>query len=233
MIFYSATINDIYMLDEYDMPLESLAYTSPPKTKTNVISVPGRNGSLDLTDFYGRVFYEDRTITMIFGCGKERLMWPTVFSDIANKFHGQKVKIIFDDDPAYFYVGRASVDNVERAQRIGKLTITVTAEPYKYELCESGEDWLWDPLDFVFGIIREYSNITVNGSLKYIVEGSAMPVILELESSADMTVTYKNKTYDIKAGTNKIYGIEIVNGANELIFKGTGTITIHYRGGSL
>ena len=60
-----------------------------------------------------------------------------------------------------------------------------------------------------------------------------MPVILELESSADMTVTYKNKTYDIKAGTNKIYGIEIVNGANELIFKGTGTITIHYRGGSL
>ena len=150
-----------------------------------------------------------------------------------NNFHGKKVKIIFDDDPAYYWIGRASVSGYETAWTLGKITITASVEPYKYEINSSYEDWLWDPLDFIYGVIREYQNIKVDGTLKYTVIGSAMPVILEIESDAAMQVIFGDKTYNIKKGFNKIYGIEIVNGENILTFKGTGTITIRYRGGSL
>lgn len=232
-MFYSAEINGIHMLKQYNMPLESLHCVQPPAVKTNIIDIPGGNGSLDLTEYFGRVFYENREATMIFGTGNDRALWPSIYSEIMNHFHGKKVKIIFDDDPAYYWIGRASISNYEKMWTLGKITITASVEPYKYEVNSSYEDWLWDPLDFIYGIIREYQSIKVNGTLKYTVTGSAMPVILEIESDAAMQVIFGDQTYNIKKGINKIYGIEIVAGENVLTFKGTGTITIRYRGGSL
>ena len=51
--------------------------------------------------------------------------------------------------------------------------------------------------------------------------------------SAAMTVNYDGKDYELKQGTNKIYDIVIKEGENPLMFTGTGTVTISYRGGIL
>jgi hypothetical protein len=48
-----------------------------------------------------------------------------------------------------------------------------------------------------------------------------------------MTVRYDGKDYELKQGTNKIYDIVIKEGENPLMFTGTGTVTISYRGGIL
>lgn len=233
MIFLSATINNIHMKTEYDMVLENVHCVQPPTVKTNTIAIPGRDGDLDLTEYFGRIFYEKRPTTMIFGCGKDAARWPQIYSDILNKIHGKIGKIIFDDDPGYYWIGRISIDNYERMQKLGKLTISASVEPYKYEVSDSSGDWLWDSLDFEFGVIREYDNIKVDGTLDFAVVGTPMPVILEVESTANMKVYFKGKSYDIKKGMNKIYDIEIMEGEHILNFIGQGTITIHYRGGSL
>ncbi len=230
---YSASINGIHMMEKYKMALERMDCVPPPEIKENEIDIPGKDGAVDLTDFFGRVFYKNRLIRMEFGQINDRRTWPYIYSEILNKFHGRNCKIIFDDDPKYYWIGRVSVDEYKRTLRLGELTITVNAKPYKYEIVSSDEEWLWDPFDFENGIIREYKNIKVSGTLDFVVDGSPMPVVPEILVSTDMQVRFKGKTHTLKVGINKIYDIEILDGQNILTFIGNGIVTIKYRGGSL
>ena len=109
----------------------------------------------------------------------------------------------------------------------------MNADPYKYELTASDEDWLWDSFSFEKEVIRDYKELEVNGSLSLNVPGTQRWVIPEITVSAAMTVSYDGKDYELKQGTNKIYDIVIKEGENVLMFTGTGTVTISYRGGIL
>ena len=159
--------------------------------------------------------------------------WPEVFSEILRNFHGREGKLIFDDDPMYYYGGRMTVSEYSRARTLGTFTISVNADPYKYELTASDEDWLWDSFSFEKGVIRDYKELEVNGSLSLNVPGTQRWVIPEITVSAAMTVSYDGKDYELKQGTNKIDDIVIKEWENVLMFTGTGTVTISYRGGIL
>lgn len=234
MIFLSVSINDIDMLDTYKMALKDRHCVQPPVPKTSFQDIPGGDGSFDLSTVNaGRVVYERRTITLNFGCGYPANDWPAIFSEILRKFHGKEGKLIFDDDPQYYYTGRMAVSDYSRAGTLGTFTITVEADPYKYELTAGDEDWLWDPLDFEEGVIREYKDLAVDGKYQLIIDGTQKWIIPEIVVSADMTVEFEGKQYGLKAGNNKIYGIVIKEGENVLTLRGTGTITVKYRGAIL
>lgn len=234
MIHQSVSINGIDMLSTYRMALANRHCVQPPVPKTIYQDIPGADGSLDLsTAIAGRIIYERRAITLNFGCGYPMDKWPEVFSEILQNFHGREGKLIFDDDPMYYYAGRMTVSEYSRARTLGTFTISVNADPYKYELTASDEDWLWDPFSFEKGIIRDYKELEVTGSLSLTVPGTQRWVIPEIMVSAVMTVNYDGKDYELKQGTNKIYDIVIKEGENPLMFTGTGTVTISYRGGIL
>ena len=234
MIFLSVSINDIDMLDVYKMALKDRHCVQPPVPKTFYRDVPGADGSLDLsTATAGRVVYERRLITLNFGCGYPVNDWPAIFSEILRKFHGKIGKLIFDDDPQYYYIGRMTVSDYNRACMLGTFTVTVEADPYKYELTAGDEDWLWDPLDLEEGVIMEYGNIEVSGEYAMIIDGTEKWIIPEITVSADMTVAFEGKQYSLKAGTNKVYDIVIKEGENMLTFHGTGTVSVKYRGAIL
>lgn len=59
------TINDIDFLEEYGLYLidREIGVATPNLYQT---TVPGRNGKLDLTDFYGDVTFQNRSIKMKF-----------------------------------------------------------------------------------------------------------------------------------------------------------------------
>lgn len=234
MIHQSVSINGIDMLSTYGMALANRHCVQPPVPKTIYQDVPGADGSLDLsTAIAGRIIYERRVITLNFGCGYPMDKWPEVFSEILRNFHGREGKLIFDDDPMYYYAGRMTVSEYSRARTLGTFTISVNADPYKYELTASDEDWLWDSFSFEKGVIRDYKELEVNGSLSLNVPGTQRWVIPEITVSTAMTVSYGGKDYELKQGTNKIYDIVIKEGENVLMFTGTGTVTISYRGGIL
>lgn len=234
MIHQSVSINGIDMLSTYRMALANRHCVQPPVPKTIYQDIPGADGSLDLsTAIAGRIIYERRVITLNFGCGYPMDKWPEVFSEILRNFHGREGKLIFDDDPMYYYAGRMTVSEYSRARTLGTFTISVNADPYKYELTASDEDWLWDSFSFEKGVIRDYKELEVNGSLSLTVPGTQRWVIPEITVSASMTVSYEGKNHELKQGTNKIYDIVIKEGENMLMFTGTGTVTISYRGGIL
>lgn len=234
MIYPNVIINDVDMYGTYKMVLKDRHCVQPPVPKTFYQDVPGADGTMDLSTVPGgRMVYERRPITLNFGCVYPVNKWSAVFSDILNRFHGKIGKLVFDDDSMYYYTGRMEVSDYNRVSRVGTFTITVDADPYKYELTAGDEDWLWDDFDFETGIIREYGNLSVKGEYSLIIDGTEKWIIPDIVVSADMVVMFQGKEYQLKKGTNKIYDIVITDGEHLLTFKGQGTATVKYRGAIL
>ena len=81
---------------------------SPPAVKTTYVDIPGANGSLDLTEVMSHdVKYKDRDIKCSFHVLADRKNWHDIYSNIQDYLHGQKLKVILDEDPCYYYEGRS------------------------------------------------------------------------------------------------------------------------------
>lgn len=203
----------------------------PPAPKINKVSVPSMNGSIDLTEaLTNSVKYEDRKITLTFTVVDSRHLWATKISAIENYLHGQKMQIMFDDDPDYYYEGRVVVNEWTSSKALGTLNIECTVDPFKYTI---GDDWLWDPFSFETGVINEAPVVEVDGEETVTMEASIKDTCPEFYATSTMMVTFKGSTYTLSSGTSKIYDIIFDVGENELTFEGHGTVTILYKGGSL
>lgn len=207
---------------------------SPPKPQTKSVDVPMRDGSIDLTEAVAdEVKYKDRTIKLNFTVIDPVNTWATKISEIQNYLHGQRMKIIFDDDCAFYYIGRISVDTWASNKNIGTLVIEGTVEPFKYDILSSAVDWEWDVFDFETGIINETGQLIVNGSTTITLICRRKRMFPTFIASEEMNVMFEGETYLLKAGKQKVYDIFFAEGENVLTFTGNGTIAIDYIGGSL
>jgi len=207
---------------------------SPPQPQTKLVDVPLRDGSIDLTEsLTGDVKYKDRKITITFTVIDPVNMWSDKVSNIENYLHGRRMKIVFDDDCAFYYVGRVAVKDCKSQKGYGTLVIEGTCEPYKYDVQSTSEDWLWDIFDFETGYISEASGIVVDGQADIVIVGKRKQTYMTITASAEMTMEYEGTAYIIKEGTQKLYDVILPEGENKLSFTGTGTVTVDYTGGSL
>lgn len=228
------TICDKHSFHDFGLIMTNKVISGPvPKTKK--VEVPARNGSIDMTDVVtDDVKYEDRTINISFFAGNDLDALPAITSKIQAEWSGAKTKIIFDDDEAFYWLGR--IDGVEPVVTNGKsitINVTATVNPYKYSVQSTMDDWLWDPFDFDTGIINELADLKVNGLLSVELMGVFKydnPIVI---SDSEMTVTHNGVTADIKPGSQVLYDIVLSEGTNTLTFTGNGTVSINYVGGSL
>ena len=232
---YAATLNGKHTYTDYGLYVTNNDPVEPPEVKAEYIEIPGRNGQIDLTEaLTGYTVYNNRQIVLELGGKKRSQDWPGFMSNFLNELHGQSVTVIFDNDPSYYYVGRATVESdYEKGNEIARFTLTINAEPYKYSNQSTTEPWLWDPFSFVDGVIRYYNQIQVDGTAQIQVLGSEIPVIPIFTASAAMQVQFNGQTYDLAAGNNKIYDIVLMDQAYTLTFTGTGTVSINYMAGGL
>lgn len=205
-----------------------------PSPKFIKVSIPGMDGDLDLTDYFGRVRYENRKITMTFAVNESYIARYSTGTRIATLFHGKKIRIVFDDDPDHYYEGRINMEQLEVKGKHHKLTLVADCDPYKVDVIPSHAPWKWDTFSFVNGVIRDTANIKIDGRLEYTLIGSQRPVALTISTeSTGITVKKGSTSVALERGLNTIYDIEIVDGENELTFEGNGTVSIQYAGGYL
>lgn len=224
------TFGDKHSFDDFGIYLTSKTI-NPPEPQTNTISVPLRDGSIDLTEsLTNDVKYNDRKIDMTFSVVHPIEKWSDKVSEIENYLHGKSMKVVFDDDPNYYYIGRLKVNEWSSQKSIGKLVIECVADPYKYDI---QDDWLWDPFDFENGCISESENIQVSGSKAVVIVGKRKKTYPTITSSSAMTVAYNGATYNLTEGINKLYDMILDEGENTLTFSGSGSVLIEYTGGSL
>lgn len=227
------TIGDKHSYNDWGLILSSKTI-SPPVPKTNRVSVPLMDGTIDLTEILtDDIKFEDRNLKFTFSVVDKRKSWAEKISEIENYIHGKRMKIVCDDDPAFYYIGRVSVDNWNSDSRVGKLVVNCTVEPFKYDILSSAVDWEWDIFDFDQGIINETGELIVDGTRTITLICRRKRMFPIFTASAAMTVKFDGVTYNLPAGSNKIYDIFLCEGENELTFTGNGTVSIDYIGGSL
>lgn len=102
-----------------------------PLPKTTTIPVPGSDVTLDFTEAFGGVHYNNRTITLVFLSLQPWSNQMAQDSTVKNALHGKKKYVVFSDDANYYYVGRVNVGDWEYYRGAGRITVTIDAEPYK------------------------------------------------------------------------------------------------------
>ena len=227
------TIGEKHSFNDWGLILSSKTI-SPPVPKTNNVSVPLMDGTIDLTEILtDDIKFEDRNLKFTFSVVDKRKSLAEKISEIENYIHGKRMKIVCDDDPAFYYIGRVSVDNWNSDSRVGKLVVNCTVEPFKYDILSSAVDWEWDIFDFDQGIINETGELIVDGTRTITLICRRKRMFPIFTASAAITVKFDGVTYNLPAGSNKIYDIFLCERENELTFTGNGTVSIDYIGGSL
>lgn len=118
----------------WGLMLKSKPFISPPIPKTKLIEVPGTDLVIDLTQkLSGKVTYEQREIKLEFITIANRNEWDKLLSDVLNALHGQRLKIVLDSDPDYYYIGRVFVSEPKYDKAAMIIPVTAKVEPYKYE----------------------------------------------------------------------------------------------------
>ena len=134
-------------------------------------------------------------------------LWARRFSDIANYCNGRLLKAVLDDEKAFYYIGTVTAKEWDIGDMTSGVRFDYNFYPYKYEITDSLDDWLWDPFSFVNGVIRKYGSLSVSTSKDLVIHGLEMPVVPDfypVTSGTGLTVTYNGTTYQLYAMKNGV-----------------------------
>lgn len=156
----------------------SRPFISPPSPRLTYQQVPYTSGIIDMSEFgISDVTFDNRSGSgeftvmndMLSGYDKstdriddgntftkdmmpsgqaEMWDWDKTYSTILDAIHGKKMKVVLEDDPAYCYTGRVSVESLTSEEHWTKINFNMDLDPYKQERFGSTEEWLWDAIDF-------------------------------------------------------------------------------------
>lgn len=206
---------DINAFEEWGLLLRPK--TRPkPSPKYDFVSIPGRNGDLDLTESFGDIFYENLTYSLEFYMVDAMKNWDDKLRTITNALHGKKMKVTFTEDQNYYYLGRVTINELASNRSLGILSIECNFEPYKYKQA-----------------ITTITQEVVEGGI-YTFTNGRLKVVPTITLSSDMTLRFNNVDYALTSGTMKVLGIQFVEGVNTIeIVNGSGTLTLDYQEGDL
>lgn len=122
---------------------------------------------------------------------------------------------------------------MENRQTLWKITLDITADPYKYDINSSMIDWEWDTFDFEQGIINETNELIVDGEREVTLICRRKRMFPTFIASSDMQVKFEDEMHDLAQGEHKLYQVFFKEGNNVLKFYGYGTVSIDYIGGDL
>jgi phage-related protein len=125
------------------------------------------------------------------------------------------VRIILDDDPTFFYLGRCHVSSFTSEKGIGTIKVECDCEPYKYKLQPT------------------IMSVTVNGTEVITLTNARKRAVPEIKTNATMTIVFGDGAWTPSAGTFTIPELELVEGDNLVSVTGTGNITFEWTEGSM
>lgn len=211
------TIGTTHTYNDLGLILGKKEIGSPP-VKENKVDIPGADGQMDMTDFFGEPKYENVKHKFEFSA----LVSPddslALFSRVKNALHGKKYRIILDDDPAFYYVGRCHVSSYTDEKGIGTLSIECDCEPYKYKLAKTTVTQAIDGTQTI---------ALTNGRKRAVPE-----VTITTESTLNIVYQATN-IWDLASGSYTLPELELVAGDNLVTVTGTGSITFAWQEGDL
>lgn len=140
------TFDGLHSYTDFGLWISKQPNLGSPKPKLNLVDVPGMDGYLDMTEANsGEVKYSNRPISFVFSAKVNDADRPEFEERINAALHGKNIQqIIIDNDPLWYYTGRATVVFSEVKAWKLKCTVSVDAYPYAMKIAETVVD-LNDP----------------------------------------------------------------------------------------
>lgn len=192
---------------------------SAPEYKTNFVSVPGRDGDLDLSTALtdGEPRYNNRQLTASFelstGTRETRL---ATFNQIVNALDGRQVNITLPDDADHYITGRLQVAIEYNDPAHGALTIAGICEPWRYSATAKTQT-------LTAGSTAQTA-ILANDGRRILI-----PTVVVSGTGASVALAFGSSTWTLSAGTYSLPDLQLQSGNNGLTYSGTGTVVITWR----
>lgn len=185
-----------------------------PSVKTNLVEIEGADSFLDYTDFFDGPKYGSVTHKFTFSTIVPRSDFLSQYSEVKNALHGKKLRIVDDDDPGFYYVGRCYVSSFTNEKGIGTVSIECECEPYKYKLAETVVSRAVDGVEV----------IPLTNARK-----RAVPLVTITTDTSLNIVFQTYNVWDLGSGSYSLPELELVEGLNEVTVTGTGSISFSWQ----
>ena len=185
--------------------------------RTEYITIPGRDGYLDLSDVYGEANYDNRTLEFQFDLFDKPINWWSTYDLIKSYLHGKKRKIILDVDDDYYYYGRCSVSALTHEKNVAHISISCNCDPYKMLINET--------------VVQE----SVSAGDTIILDNLYKKVMPVVESTGNIVFKFNNTNFSVSEGSSfQSPDFILKEGSNTVeIISGTGTLKFTYHEGRL
>ena len=195
------SFRDLYLvLSKVEIP--------PAKPKTIYVDLPGADGSVDLTEAFGKVNFSNRECTFLFTVLPNH-DFEQVKRIVSSTLNGLKTRIVVEKDPEYYWNGRCYVDEYKSDEGLNQIVVAAIVDPYKLKKA----------------IISEYGS---GEEVQETIHISGLcPVTLEWKFTEETTVIIGTETKNFSSGTYRMYDVE--PGDFSFTYSTSGTITVSYQ----
>lgn len=211
------TFGQYHSYRDFGLLLQSKEIGSPA-VKVSKIDIPGADGELDMTDYFGGAKYDNVKHKFEFATLAPRTEHLSLFGTIKNAIHGKKGRITIDGDPSFFYLGRCSVSAFTNDKGAGYVTVECDCEPYKYKAAKT----------VVSQAIDGTATVTLTNGRK-----RAVPLVTITTESSLRIVYGDNFIWDLGNGSFTLPELELLEGENIVTVTGTGSIAFEWQEGYL
>ena len=209
-------LTDTHSFRDFGLYPADAPTVEPPEVNVSGLYVPGADGEMDFTETLdGVVHFKNRKAVFTFRLAGPENRWVETYHRLLRELHGREKRIVLDDDPNGYYLGRLTVEKpkIDAINYIAHFTIRGNLQPYQYNWQETGEPWLWRPFRFTRWCLRRpYRNVLIpytegGGPTTVTVLTSDLPVTPNIwipDKSVDVTgadITYTNVYGDEKTVT--------------------------------
>jgi phage-related protein len=210
------TFGNYHSYRDLNLVLKSKEIASPA-VKVRKIEIEGADSALDYTDFFGEAKYEDMKHKFEFSTIAPQSEFLSQYSVVKNALHGKKERIILDDDPLFYYIGRLHISPLTTEKGIGYVTIEADCEPYKYKLQKT--------------VVSK----AVDGAVTIVLTNSRKRAVPEVRIVTDggIRIVYGQLIWDLGSGSYTLPELELVEGENTVEVTGVGTVTFIWQEASL
>ena len=192
---------------------------SSPAFQSNLVSIPGRDGLLDLSAaLTGEPRYLDRTLTVTLEISDgDRAAREAQIRKIVNQLDGLTHEIYLPDDSMHYLRGRVHVVRNYNDLAHGSVTVTATCDPWLYNRFESSA---------MLNPTSETSQTTA--TLNNAGRKTVTPVV-EVSEGATFNLTCGESSWSLSAGTYLLPDFYLVPGETTIQYSGKGKTVFKYR----
>jgi len=239
--FFIEDTNTVYNSLDFMLILTNVEIEDA-QARRYTVDVPGRDGTLDLSEALGGVYFANREITLEFACiNYTTQRFIDISSRLRNALNGRMCRLTISSDIAHFWRGRCQVDSTRGSLEHTAITVTMNAEPHKYSVIGSYEPWQWSPFSFIDGTTVTQKDVVLNNQTKTVtlpVDPARGKPVLWLNTGTSGAVQAKLSTQSswqvLRIGKNTFPEIRMSDRFTQTLqLKGKGSVGVDYRIGSL